>query len=208
MMRLAEISDAHIREAAQTVLRQSPYAQWRRSAVTFDWLEWLRDWLDGLGTRLDALQMAAPLLYWLTVGGVLLAALLMFAHIVWSIRIALAKASPGALSPRAAGGPSLAAEADGLANQGRFLEAARRLQLAAIELLLRDRAITLSRSEPNRILRRRVQGAPLAEPERRDLLGLVDRLEIAWFRDRTEDAELYRAWQLLYRRLAARGGAA
>lgn len=197
------VSDAHVREAAAAVLAHPPYSSWRGSDSTVEWLKWLLNWLDGLTYRFDMLHSQAPFLYWVIMGGSILLACLLFLHIAWSLRAALATSAPSA-ADGAADGPSLAGEAEGLAQQGRFLEAARRLQLAAIELLLRDRAITLSRSDPNRILRRRVQSAPLADGDRRDLLQLVDRLEVAWFRDRAEDADLYRAWQSLYSRLLHR----
>ena len=89
-----------------------------------------------------------------------------------------------------------------LAAQGRFLEAAHRLQLATIELLVSQRRLALSRFEANRVLRRRVREATLPMAERRTLVDLVDRLERGWFRDRAGDADLYGAWRTLHARLA------
>jgi hypothetical protein len=207
MMAVAELSDEHVREVAHAVLQRSDYAEWHRDEALQAWLEQLWRWLEQFNFRMADLSANQPLLYWAIVGGLLLTSALLLAHVVWTIRAALTTAAP-ARPPADAGGGSLAAEADALARQGRFLEAARRLQLAAIDLLLRDRMISLSRFEPNRVLRRRLERAALPAAERQTLLALVDRLETAWFRDRVDDAELYRSWGVLYQRLAARTGAA
>src|SRR6266403_795887 len=87
--------------------------------------------------------------------------------------------------------------ADALARRGMFLEAARRVQLAALDLLLRARVVELGRSDPNRTLRRRLRDAALPEAERGDLLALIDWLEQRWFRDRNEERELYDRWRSL-----------
>ena len=103
----------------------------------------------------------------------------------------------------APGGPRFVEEAEALAANGRFLEAGRRLQLAVIELLLRRRVVALTRSDSNRILRARLREASLPEPERRDLLDLLDRFERSWFRDGSADRSLYEAWCDVHARLAA-----
>jgi hypothetical protein len=203
----AAISDQHVREVARAVLQRSTYADWQRNEAMTAWLDQLWRWLQQFNFQMGDLSATRPLLYWTIVGGLLLAAALLLAHVVWTIRAALASAAPPR-PPVAAAGTSLAAEAEALARQGRFLDAARRLQLGAIDLLLRDRTISLSRFEPNRVLRRRLERAALPAAERQALLGLVDRLETAWFRDRVDDAELYRSWNGLYQRLLEHAGTA
>jgi hypothetical protein len=111
--------------------------------------------------------------------------------------------------PRQTGGeePSFVVEAEALAARGRFLEAARQLQLAVIQLLLRRRVLDLTRSDPNRTLRTRLRDAHMPEADRRDLLGLIDAFERGWFRDRREDPELYESWRAVHARLDTALGA-
>ena|SRR5436309_11982693 len=65
------------------------------------------------------------------------------------------------------------------------------------------RVLELGRSDPNRTLRRRLRDAALPEAERGDLLALIDWLEQRWFRDRSEERELYDRWRSLHARLGA-----
>jgi hypothetical protein len=199
-------NDAQVREAAAEVLRRAPYAQWREREVNMAWLEPLLAWLRGFDGWLFDLSISAPVLYWLIVLGALLTATLLLAHVVWSVRVALSMPATGAPPPARESSQSLAAGAEALAADGRFLDAAHRLQLAIIELLLRQRVIALTRSEPNRVLRERLRVAPLPDAERRTLLALVDRLEASWFRDRANDASLYDEWRELHARLCAAPG--
>ena len=104
--------------------------------------------------------------------------------------------------------PRFADEAAALAASGAFLEAARRLQLAVLDLLLRRRVLELGRADANRALRDRLHRAPLPDAERIDLLALIDRFERAWFRDRIEDPALYADWRSLHARLAGGTGPA
>ena len=186
-------SDAQVRALAEEILRRSEYAHWR-SAL---WIERALAWLTSLSE-------SRPPLYWVLLGSLLVLALVMIAHVTIAVRAALAvPPRPTPESPGATG-PDFVAEAEVLAASGRFLEATRRLQLAVIELLLRRRIVTLARSESNRILRARLNEAPLPEADRRDLVALVDRFERSWFRDRTGDRALYEAWRGLHERLGVR----
>lgn len=203
MPSIPPLSDAEVREVAAEVLRRAPYAEWREMEAKAALLEPILTWLRDLDGWLIDLSVSAPLWYWLIVIGALATAGLLFAHVVWSVRIALSMPGGEAAPPAAEGAPSLAARAEALAAEGRFLEAAHRLQLATIELLLQRRIITLNRSEPNRVLRDRLLSASLPDVERRALLALVDRLEARWFRDRVNDALLYGDWRELHRRLHA-----
>lgn len=164
-------------------------------------IEWIR-WLLGWGE----LATTNPPLYYTILFGLGAFAAALIAHLVVSIRAALVlqgREKPAAVR---AADPHFADEADRLAGQGRFLEAAHRLQLGVLDLLLRGRRLELARSEPNRVLRRRLAEARIGEAERHDLGLLLDRFETRWFRDREEDPSLYEAWRSLYRRLA-RGNA-
>lgn len=200
-----DASDDRVRELAAEILARDEYAAfrvdveaWRR---VLDWLAEWSEWLEGL-------RLASPGLYWLVLGGMLLVSLLLLGHLVWTISLALRMPPPEGGGGRQPVGPGLLAQAETLAGEGRFLEAARHVELATLELLLEQGAIRLARSEPNRVLRRRLREAPLPAAERRELLGLLDRLEWRVFRDREEDPELYAGWRSLHRRLAALPGAA
>ncbi len=187
-------SDEHVRALARQILERAEYAWWH--ARPWPWLRRLYEWLR-------ALPETAPILYWSLLGGLALLTLLLLAHVVWTLRAALAAPAPRAPGRDRPDEPRFAEEAEQLARAGRFLEAARRLQLAAIDLLLRRRVLELGRSDPNRTLRARLHAAHLPEPERRDLLAAIDRLERTWFRERSEDADLYACWRALHARLAA-----
>jgi hypothetical protein len=199
---LPALSDEQVRTTAVEILQRAPYTGWRNSEAVLAALEPILRWLSHLNDWLLDLALQQPVLYWLLMGGLLLVAGLLLAHVLWSVRIALSMPAPAATPRVAAGGPSLVAEAEALAAQGRYLDAAHRLQLATIELLLTRRLIALSRFEPNRVLRSRLHGAALPDPERRALLALVDRLEARWFRDRANDAALYGDWYALHRRVS------
>ena len=191
MQPLPSPSDEEVRALAARILERAEYGAWRGRPRIVSLLEWLTE----LWTR-------DPLLYWLLLGGLALVAALLLVHVAWAIRAALRMPAPAEARRPAREEPRLAEEAEGLAGEGRFLEAAQRLQLAVLERLLRARVVELARSDPNAILRRRLGAAPLPETERRELVTLIDRFERRWFRDRGEDPDLYAAWQALHARLA------
>ncbi len=195
-----DASDERVRELASEILAREEYAAWRIDVDAWrrviEWLQGWTEWLEGL--RLDA-----PALYWLVVVGLLLLSLVLLAHVVWTVHRAVSAPVPEAARGAVRDRPGLLVLAEGFAREGRYLEAARHVELATLELLLESRVIELGRSEPNRVLRRRLREAPLPEAERRELLGLVDRLERRLFRDRVEDPELYAGWRTLHRRVAA-----
>jgi len=199
-MAVVDASAAQVRELAREIVARPEYARWQPQHI--GWLtdllreidRWLSSWTDLSRTR--------PVLFAAILTALLVIGLLLVAHVVYSLRIALRAGHPPApQAPPAA--PSFIDEADALARAGRLLEAAHRLQLGVLALLLRCRVIELARSEPNRTLRRRLRQAALPQAERRELLSLLDRFEERWFRDRIDDPELYTGWRQLYQRLNA-----
>ncbi|MEN8184691.1 MAG: hypothetical protein ABFS46_19395, partial [Myxococcota bacterium] len=138
---------------------------------------------------------------WLSVTGIGLLALVLLAHAAWAIRAALRASGSDGPPARREPPRNLVLEAERLADEGRFLDAARRLEHAVLEDLMGWGALSLGRGDANRVLRRRIDAAPLPEPERRELLELLDRLETRLFRDPEEDADLYRGWLRLHGRL-------
>ena len=171
--------DAAIRALAADILRRSEYAQWRAT----DWLRHVLEWLARLAND-------HPPLYWTSFGALLLVGIVLLVHLTIAIRSALSVAPRPEAARGDASATSFVADADALAAAGRFLEAARRMQLAVIELLLRRRVVTLVRSDPNRTLRARLREATLPASERGELIALIDRVERSWFRDGAADRAL------------------
>jgi hypothetical protein len=182
--------DAAIRALAADILRRSEYAQSRAT----DWLRHVLEWLARLAND-------HPPLYWTSFGALLLVGIVLLVHLTIAIRSALWVAPRPEAARGDASATSFVADADALAAGGRFLEAARRMQLAVIELLLRRRVVTLARSDPNRTLRARLREATLPAAERGELIALIDRVERSWFRDGAADRALYDAWRRAHERL-------
>jgi hypothetical protein len=205
---VALVSDDRARALAHEILARGPYARFR--TVDAPWFQDLLHALDRLLAWTRHLAVVAPALYWLVVGSLLLIALALLAHVVWAVRSALSTGVPRRESRPVAEGPRLDAEASRLAEAGRFLDAAHALHLACLETLLRAHTIELRRHDPNRVLRRRLAAAALPEEARREFLGLLDRLEVRWFRDRVPavtDRDLYQDWRRLHDRLHPREAA-
>lgn len=198
-MDAAAITDEQARVLAREILSRDPYAAWHGSAQQLPWLRLIVDWLQRWNDWVGALPVATQVLI---IAGLSAVSALLLTHVAWSVAAALRTPRPDAPPSLAGVAPSFTAEAEALAAQGRFLDAAHRLQLATIALLVSQRRLALARFEANRVLRRRVGEAALPLAERRALLDLVDRLERGWFRDRAGDAELYGAWRALHARLA------
>lgn len=223
----AEISDAGARELAREILARPEYAQHRRDPTFVQrwidglsaWLDeqadrvagWIPDWAtaawdgfwDGLRGLLTGVfgEDAAVVVMRVAIAAFVLGAFGILAHRVLREMRARGEEERAEVELGSASGPRLIDEARSFADAGRWLEAAHCVQLAALQLLLDKRCLELDRSDPNRTLRRRLQDAPLPDALRERFLQLLDRLEGAWFRDRTESAGLYRDWHGLYTRI-------
>jgi hypothetical protein len=202
----AHLSDERVRQLADEILAREHFARWR--SIEHDWLRAILEWLARYLSWMDRLWDASPLLYWLIVCGLIALTLLLLAHVVWSIRVALAEPEAPPSTRRVPQAPRFAKQAEALAHEGRFVEAAHRLLLASIQLLVQRGAIELERHDANRTLRRRVAASSLPGEQRAEFLRLLDELERRWFRDRVADPDLYRAWEALHARLATLRAAA
>src|SRR2546428_2162599 len=172
--------DEQVRALAVAILKRSEFAFWHDTPWLISFLAWL-----------SGLWETNPVLYWAMLAGLVAVALLLLAHVTSAVRRALAVAPP-ARPPRPDGAaPPFLQAADAPARRGMFLEAARRVQLAALDLLLRAPVLELGRSDPNRTLRRRLRDAALPEAERGDLLALIDWLEPRWVPDRDAERQLH-----------------
>ncbi len=197
MMAADPARDEHIRQTAHYILSRSPYAEWRSFDVGE--LQGVLRWLRELVRWLNSFESSRPYLYYSIMAGLLLISLLLLVHVGYTIVQALTARPPAdkrGLGATAA--PEMIEDAAALAQAGHFLAAARQVQLAVIELLLRRRLVDLQRSDANRVLRGRLRTADLPEALRDEMTILVNRLERQWFRDRQEDATLYEAWRRLH----------
>lgn len=203
-MLLEHVGDDRARALAREIIRRPEFGSWREIDFgSLPLLAWLQEWLAWLNESLESLAFYSPALYWTLVYALAAIAALLIAHMVWTLRVALKANANDAADAPATGGTDFVALAGDLAATGRFLDAAHYMQLACIEQLLRRRLISLSRSEPNRTLRRRIVTSPVPAAEQAGLVRLLDQTETAWFRDRSQDPALYQGWRHLHARISA-----
>ena len=190
--------DEAIRAAARAVLAREEYARFRFAESLPDWLAVLKRWLTGYLEWTRALSETSPVLFALLIAGLSLVSLLLLAHIVWSLRVAM-RGGPaldsGGLPPPVRDFAALAAQ---LAARGDTLEACRALQLACLELLIGRGTLALARHDSNSTLRQRLRDSQLPAPLREDLIAGIDRLERCWFRDREPSPDLLALWRRLH----------
>lgn len=225
------VADEAARAAAREILSADRFTRWnhdyeawlrmleRLANLVPDWMVDVVAWLDRVLTSIaDAIERLLGFfgVFGEVGGGVgwialsLIAAAIVFLVWTWRERsTARTRAtapgrSPGRLHADALG------EARRLAGQGRFLEAAHRVQLATLTMLIEFDWLELARSDPNRTLREHLRASPLPERERRQLIALVDRLEALWFNEKVDDPALFDDWIRLDERLTvlATGGRA
>jgi len=183
-----------IRALAAEILQRPEYAAARDQAELLDYLRWFLELLD----RFHALRLSAPGIYWLIVGALLLALVLLVAHISWSISRALRDSAAVEKGIRPAPPADFLGDARRLAADGHHLEAAHRLLLATLQHSARAGLIELRPEDTNRRLRGRLDGAPLPGELRRELLALMVETERLWFGDRRGDPALYDRWSAAY----------
>ena len=203
MAAASPLSDEEIRSLAAEILSREEY--FRPGLAEEAWRALLAKIL-GFFDFLEALRIASPIVYWAILIGLLLTSLLLLAHVAWTVRIALRMPRPQAKESGGPVGPGFLEQAESLAREERYLEAARRVELGTLELLLRRRLIALSRSDPGRELREQVRRSALPEAERSALISLQRQLEAGLFREHQADRSLYQAWLELHHRLE-KGGA-
>jgi len=218
------VSDEQARAAAREILAQPEFARWHSDFEAWlraleGLLEWVPDWLiDGVawlrevvleGVLLALLRAIGRLLslvgeppgaLGLLAVCLLLAAAIVLAYRFWGSRRLESRAGREARGTSRSHTDSIR-EARALAREGHYLEAAHRVQLATLAHLIETDRLELARSDPNRTLRQRVSDSTLPEPERRQLIALVDRLESLWFDQPREDRELFEAWVALDERM-------
>jgi hypothetical protein len=221
------VGDEEARSAAREILAQPEFTRWDEDFDTwlrfFDlladlipagWIDAL-NWLEkvliedllsgfvrGLAEFLGLFGVfgdSPAALGWLAVC-LLLSAAIALVYRVWGANRFEARSSDESRRPGRNHSESIR-KAKALAREGHYLEAAHRVQLATLAMLIDFDWLELARSDPNRTLRRRVEDSALPESERRKLIALVDRLESLWFNEPREDRELFEEWIALDERL-------
>ena len=185
-----------LRSTAEAVLAREEYARFR--IVDADWLRALQEWLERYLSWTRELSESSPLLFALFLIGLLGLAGLLTAHVVWSLRVALRNDAGVVDAPVATSRRDYAGEAQAFADAGHLLDACRALQLACLDLLIREGDLDLARHHTNQALRAKLRRSSLPEALRTGLIRGIDGLERSWFRDRETPESLYESWRTLY----------
>ena len=188
-------SDDAVRTLARTILDGPEYAFWRPGKIA-EWVQWFASWFAALFDK-------NPALFWIIVAALTAVLAAIVVHVVWTIRKGIATSPHARDDASGAERPRFTDEADALARHGRFLDAARVMQLGVIDRLVRAGLLRLGRGDANAVLRRRLDDTGLADGVRHDLLAAIAELERRWFRDRDEDQALYQRWQRVHAALDA-----
>lgn len=222
-------TDEEVRSAATEILAGSEFTRWhtdyeswlalleRFAELTPDWmiegLAWLRraasvvfEWIGEIFRLFGVLGDVGEGVGWVALC-VLIAGLIVVA---WNWQMRWARRHESRTAQRSPGRDHAEAirEAGALARVGQYLQAAHRVQLATLALLIEFDWLELARSDPNRTLRGRLRESALPKRERGELIALVDRLESLWFDAPREDRLLFEDWLSLDERIVriATGG--
>lgn len=221
------VEDEQARAAAREILAERRFARWdedfeawlrafealvdRVPAGLIEALRWLEEILvdtilagiaRALGRFLALFGVfgnAPTAVGWLALL-LLLAAAIVLAHRIWGAALFSRESTEVGFGGGAEHAEAID-EARVIAGQGRFLEAAHRVQLATLAMLIDFDRLELARSDPNRTLRERVEDSSLPDVERAQLIALVDRLERLWFDEPVDDPALFEDWLALDARL-------
>jgi hypothetical protein len=195
------MSDDAVRALAHKILARPEYAA--ASGVNSkleDWLHRLVQWV----AKLEVLRGNQPILYWLIVIAIAAVTFGLIAHVTWSIWIAMTAPEP-ASSARGSNAnfPDLAQEAESLAANGRYLDAAHRLMLASFRALAERSLIELRPDHSNSRIRAALRQSTLGANLAIEIDGLVERTERRWFGDRANEEEIYARWRSAFEQLSA-----
>lgn len=195
-------SDAAVRKLAHDILARPEYAQAERPEhLVVKWLRWLLHW----SAKFNLLRVTAPALYWTIVALFVIALVAMVAHVIWMLRAALRAPQSKASAAINELQPDLAGEAETLAANGRYLEAAHRLMIASFRALAERSVIELRPDRSNRWIRDALRKSRLTESLTLEIDGLVKRTERRWFGDRPNDPDIYLQWRSAFERLSSVG---
>lgn len=192
-------SEPEIRALAREILARPEYAKYfdYEAQVWRELIELLLSWLR----MLPALYVESPVLYWSIVLALLLLAIALLAHVVWTMSIAMRNPPPqqgtGAARPDA----DFAGHAARLAADGAYLEASHQLLLGSLAHAARERYLELRPDDGNRRVCELLRKARIAPELKERLIALIERTQASWFGGRTQSAELYAEWRAVYAEL-------
>ncbi|MGH7778432.1 MAG: hypothetical protein ACREQR_01205 [Candidatus Binataceae bacterium] len=196
---MPDLSDPAVLKLTHQILARPEYAAATTSNTRAAWERWILQWLE----KLQFLHDSSPILYWVIFAAVIAVAILLFAHIAWSIWVAMHTAAPREARIARPSAPDLSADAAGLASDGHYLEAAHRLMLASYRMLGERSVIELRPDRSNRWIRAALRGSSLDGELAADLDSLVERTERRWFGDRENDSAIYAQWRAAFERLSS-----
>jgi hypothetical protein len=199
------MSDAEVRALAGKILARPEYAhasgkQLQLQDSLYKFLERILRWFSDI----EVLRDNSPLLYWIIVLAIAAVCVGLIAHVTWTLWIAMTAPEPPAPArASAANAPDLAREAESLAANGRYLDAAHRLMLASFRTLAERSVIELRPDRSNRWIRAALRGSALADNLAAEIDTLVEGTERRWFGDRENDPEIYARWRSAFEQLSS-----
>ncbi len=197
---MPDLSDPAVRKLTAEILARPEYGQATGGdSILVRLLSWL---LDKLG-QLEILRVKEPVIYWTILAVVALVLAGMTVHLIWTLWVALSAPEPAAQRWEGSSRRDLAQEADALAADGRYLEAAHRLMLASFRALAERSVIELRPDRPNRWIRTALLRSSLAEGLALEIGALIEQTERLWFGDRRNDPGIYARWRSTFERLCA-----
>jgi hypothetical protein len=197
---LPDLSDPAVHKLTAEILARPEYARATgRDPILVRLLTWL---LDKLG-KIEVLRVEAPVLYWTIMAVIALVLAGIIAHLIWTLWVALSAPEPATERWEALSRRDLAREAEALAADGRYLEAAHRLMLASFRALAERSVIELRPDLPNRWIRTALLRSSLAESLALEIGALIEQTERLWFGDRQNDPGIYARWRATFERLCA-----
>ncbi|MFZ1121397.1 MAG: hypothetical protein WCA59_01305 [Candidatus Binataceae bacterium] len=197
---MPDLSDPAVHKLTAEILARPEYGQATGGdSILVRLLSWL---LDKLG-QLEILRVKEPVIYWTILAVVALVLAGMTVHLIWTLWVALSAPEPAAQRWEGSSRRDLAQEADALAADGRYLEAAHRLMLASFRALAERSVIELRPDRPNRWIRTALLRSSLAEGLALEIGALIEQTERLWFGDRRNDPGIYARWRSTFERLCA-----
>ncbi|MGA8568305.1 MAG: hypothetical protein WB580_10990 [Candidatus Binataceae bacterium] len=197
---MPDLSDPAVHKLTAEILARPEYGQATGGdSILVRLLSWL---LDKLG-QLEILRVKEPVIYWTILAVVALVLAGMTVHLIWTLWVALSAPEPAAQRWEGSSRRDLAQEADALAADGRYLEAAHRLMLASFRALAERSVIELRPDRPNRWIRTALLRSSLAEGLALEIGALIEQTERLWFGDRRNDPGIYARWRSTFEWLCA-----
>ena len=197
---MPDLSDPAVHKLTAEILARPEYGRATGGdPILVRLLKWSLDQLD----KLEILRVEAPVIYWTIIAVIALMLAGMTVHLIWTLWVALSAPEPAAERWEALSRRDLSQEAEALAADGRFLEAAHRLMLASFRALAERSVIELRPDRPNRWIRTALLRSSLAEGLALEIGALIEQTERLWFGDRQNDPAIYARWRSTFERLCA-----